>query len=49
MQPGGALLAFFFVLWPVVPLTSHAAKLDILTHLEANATLTTLGTMCHCI
>ena len=46
MQPGGALLAFFFVTRPVPPLTCHAAILDVLAriaHLEVSAALATLG------
>jgi hypothetical protein len=30
MKPGGVLLAFFFVPWPVPPLTRHAAIPDVL-------------------
>ena len=51
VQPGGTLLAFFFVARPVPPLTRNAAILDVLAriaHLESSAALTALsGTLCH--
>jgi len=52
MEPGGASLAFFFVVRPVKPLTRHAAILDVLARfarLETGgaAALAALGTTCH--
>ena len=50
MQPGSALLAFFFVPRPVPPLACHAAIVDVLAriaHLEAGAALAAFGTTCH--
>jgi hypothetical protein len=49
VQPGGALLASFFVARPMPPLTRYAAILGVLAriaHLEVGAALATLGTTC---